>query len=488
MRLPIRPFLLAALLASPLTAQATPATPPTPAELAGRLDALIEQLQHEGSVAGLSVAVVYDGQVVLARGYGVANLATGEPVTDTTLFAVGSVTKQFSTVAALLLVEEGKLSLDDPVAKWYPQLTRAKDIRVRDLVAHVSGYPDYYPLDFVDRRMAKAETTNQIIRTYATLPLDFEPGTRWSYSNTGFLVLGGILQRVTGMPLGRFLERRIFRPLGMRHTRFEPDPMAAGIARGYGFWALGPLEPSTPEAAGWTGAAGGIYATAADLATWDLALMSGKVVKPASWQFLTTPRRLADGRNSGYSGGLSLSHRNGWLTLSHGGAVSGFIAGNTFVPGNHSAIVVLSSSETGGPAGAVGRAASALVFGQAAPPAEAAEADSVPPSEPPPPPAIGGPTAEEAAWAMFHALQAGAVDRANLTDEYSWFLSPARLAAASERLAQLGEPSEVTVRVRTERGGMEVAVVDLAFETQGVRALMYREPDGKVAEFLVSPQ
>lgn len=475
----------ALLVAGPLTAQDGPA--PTPESVARAIDSLALVQQAEGRVAGLSVGVMYEGQVVLARGFGVANLATGEPVTDSTRFAIGSVTKQFATVCALLLVEEGRLSLDDPVAKWYPDLTRAADIRIRDLVAHVSSYPDYYPLDFVDRRMAVAAQTGAIIRRYATGPLDFEPGSRWSYSNTGYLVLGGIIERVSGMPLGRFLERRIFRPLGMRHTRYQPDPNGPGVARGYRFWALGPLEPATPEAAGWTGAAGGIYSTAGDLLTWDLALMTGKVVRPSSWQFLITPRRLTNGRNTGYSGGLDVGQRNGWMVLSHGGAVSGFVAGNAFVPGSRSAVVVLSSSENGAPAGAFNRAAAALLFRNPPPPGQAAALDSVPESEPPAPPEIQGPPAADAARALLTRLQQGRVDRATLAEEYSYFLSEEKVAGAAERLGPLGEPASVDVRFRTERGGMEVSVVDFRFAGLTVRALMYRAPNGRIEEFLLNP-
>ncbi len=486
MRIARRWLVVVLTLAAPLAAQQRPA--PTPESVAARIDALALQYQAEGRVAGLSVAVLYEGQTVIARGYGVANLETGEPVTDTTLFAVGSVTKQFATVSALLLVEAGKLSLDDRVSKWYPMLTRAGDIRIRDLVAHVSGYPDYYPLDFVDRRMAAPATTESIIRRYATGPLDFEPGTRWSYSNTGFLILGRIIERVSGMPFGHFLETRIFRPLGMRHTRFEPDPKSPGVARGYNSWALGPLEPATPEAGGWTGAAGGIYATAADIARWDLALMTGKVVSAESWRFLTTPRRLADGRNTGYSGGLDVGQRNGWLTLSHGGAVSGFIAGNTFAPGSRSAVVVLSSSETGGPGSGFGMAAAGLLFGTPAPAGIAVPADSTTASEPPAPPEIHGPPAVDAARALFASLQQGTVDRGTLSEEYSYFLNAHRVQGARDRLGPLGEPKSVQLRFRTERGGMEVAVVAFVFEGLTVQALMYRTPDGKIEEFLLNPQ
>lgn len=480
---PLRLLLLCLLPVSSMPAQQAPT--PTPEWLVATVDSVAEQYQHEGRVAGLSVAVLHDGRLLLARGYGVADLATGLPATDTTLFAIGSVTKQFATVAALLLQEEGKLSLDDKVSKWYPALTRASDITLRDLVGHLSGYPDYYPLDFVDRRMAAAAPTETIIRRYATGALDFEPRTRWSYSNTGYLILGRILERVSGVPFGQFLERRIFRPLGMRHTRYEPDPMGRGLARGYHTWALGPLQPATPEGAGWTGAAGGIYSTAGDLARWDLALMTGKMVQPASWKFLTTSQRLASGKGTGYSGGLSVGQQNGWLLLSHGGAVSGFIAGNTMVPGSRSAVIVLASAEDGGASSGITRAAFQLFFERPAPADLAVAPDSGGGDEELTPPTINGPDAVTAAKTLFRALQVGTVDRSTLAEEYSHFLSAEKVADAATRLGPLGEPAAVELRGQSERGGMEVSLVLFRFEGLAVRALMYRTPDGKIEEFLL---
>ena len=175
------------------TATATPAA----------LERVIEQeLSRRGGV-GATVAIVDNGRVVLAKGFGRRAVDAPAPVDDNTLFGFGSVTKQFTAAAALLLAERGKLSVDDRVAKYNPGLTRANDITIRDLMNHVSGYTDYYPLDFVDRRMLQPIAPDDLIRRYAGAPLDFEPGTRWSYSNTGFVLLGRILERASGQPLGR---------------------------------------------------------------------------------------------------------------------------------------------------------------------------------------------------------------------------------------------------------------------------------------------
>src|SRR5204863_4586753 len=129
--------------------------------------------------------------------------------------------------------EQGKLSVQDKVAKYYPNLTRAKDITLLDLMNHVSGYPDYYPLDFVDRRMKQAIAADELLRQYAGGKLDFEPGSRYSYSNTGFILLGRVIEKVSGESLGSFLTRRLFKPLGMDHTFYELDAADGRLARGY---------------------------------------------------------------------------------------------------------------------------------------------------------------------------------------------------------------------------------------------------------------
>ena len=213
------------------------------------------------------------GAIVFARGYGTADLETRRPVTASTMFAIGSVTKQFTCSALLVLQEEGKLSLGDPVSKYFPQLTRAADITLLDLGGHVSGYRDYYPLDYVNREMARAEPADTIIMRYATRPLDFEPRSRYSYSNTGYLILGRVVERVSGQPFGTFLAARIFTPLQLTRTAYEPSPNGVDMARGYTSFALATPIAAEAEATGWAGAAGAIWSTPTDLLTWDRALL-----------------------------------------------------------------------------------------------------------------------------------------------------------------------------------------------------------------------
>src|SRR6266545_3553903 len=309
------------------------------------VDSIIRHHVAAKRITGVSVGIMQHGAIVFARGFGTADLETRRPVTASTMFAVGSVTKQFTCSALLILQEEGNLSLTDPVSKYFPQLTRAADITLLDLGGHVSGYRDYYPLDYVNREMARAEPADTIIARYATRQLDFEPRSRYSYSNTGFLILGRVIEKVSGEPFGSYVEKRIFAPLQLTRTTYDPATGTENVARGYTSFALADPILADPEARGWTGAAGAIWSTPTDLLKWDLSLLDNRLLSPASYRTLATAQRLTDGRSSGYGCGEGVNDRGQAVVLSHGGATSGFVAQNTVIPRTRSAVVVLSNSD-----------------------------------------------------------------------------------------------------------------------------------------------
>ena len=455
------------------------------------VEALIAERIQAGDIVGVSLAVAREGKIVLAGGYGRARIDDPRSVTSETMFAVGSVTKQFTAACVLLLAEDGKLAVTDKVARYYPDLTRAADITILDLLNHVSGYPDYYPLDFVDRRMAKPMAVDDVIRAYAKGALDFEPGSRYSYSNTGFLILGRIVERVSGESFGSFLSRRILKPLGMGHTLYEPDAKGPAFAVGHTTFALSPPLPAAPEGKGWIAMAGALYSTASDLVRWDLALIGREVLRPESFKLMTTRRRLSDGTLSGYACGLGVGERNGVTVLNHNGAVSGFYAYNLVVPSTASALAVLINFEAGGQAGKINRLIVPSFFPPTPPAKPAPAVAQAPAPKPVGPeksgvPTIAGPAAAEAAKAQFLALQSGAIDRTELGEEFNWFLTAEKIKGASARLKPYGAPTAVTVSSTGERGGMEVSTAELKFASGTLQTLMYRTPDGRVQQFFVS--
>ena len=263
------------LIPSSIWADTAP-TPPKTFDLK-EIDAYLTKQVANGHV-GLSVAFVRDGKVIHAKGYGKASVKPDVALDAKIPLAAGSITKQFTCACIFLLAEDGKLSVRDAVSKYYPDLTKAKEITLYDLMTHVSGYPDYYPLDFVDRRMKKPIPLDDLLKEYAGSKLDFPPHSRWSYSNTGYILLGRVIEKVSGKSFGEFLSERILKPLEMNDSLVEPKLDRKGIATGYTSFALGDPEPAVREADGWIRAAGGLYTTPSDLAKWNLALIGGKVL------------------------------------------------------------------------------------------------------------------------------------------------------------------------------------------------------------------
>ena len=470
--------ILLLLLSAPGCRQAPPTPvvpPPAPAapvlaSLApADLDAFVAATVSAQRAIGVTVGVMQNGVVIFAKGYGLANIAAKTPVSTETLFGIGSVTKQFTCSVALQLEQEGKLSFDDPIAKYDATLTRARDITVRDIAGMVSGYRDYYPLDFVDRPMAAARPSADIVKDFASRPLDFEPRSRYSYSNTGYLLLGRIVEIAGREPYEVALERRLLRPLGLTHTRYDPARGGPGLAEGYTPLGLGPAQPVTPEGRGWVGAAGALWSTPTDLLAWDLALMDGKVLSSASFATMSTPRRLTDGRTSGYGCGQSIRDRGPALVLQHSGGVAGFGARNALVPSSRSAVAVIANADS---AGGLLEAVEAGVLAKLMPVADA--------------PKVAGPPARDMALTLLTQIRNGEVDRSELSEEYSAFLSPARLAGMAKSLQDAGEITESRPGVLVERGGMEVSTLLFTAGSTAASALMYRSPDGKVQQFLFS--
>jgi CubicO group peptidase (beta-lactamase class C family) len=367
-----------------------------------------------------------------------------------------------------MLAEQRKLSLDDPIAKWYPNLTRAKDITLRDLGGHLSGYRDYYPLDFVDQEMAKDQTPDAIINEYATRPLDFEPRSRYSYSNTGFLLLGRVIEKVSGQPFGTFLQQHIFAPLKMTRSTFEPASLTGDMARGYTSFALAPPIAAVPEAKGWASTAGAIWSTPTDLLTWDTSILDRKLLTPASYAVITTAQRLTDGRSSGYGCGEGVGDRGPAVVLSHGGAVSGYVAQNTVIPATRSAVVLLSNSDFS-PVGELNQSLVSLLVPRGI---------DVP--------IVAGAKADAAAKKFLGDIERGTVDRATLGEDFSVYLTADKIAAAKKALNAMGQISNIRIGGTGERGGMEVATVLFNVGATPSRGLMYRTPDGKIQEFLFS--
>ena len=220
-------------------------------------------------------------------------------------YSIGSISKQFTAAMMLLLMQDGKLKLDDPVGKYLPGLTRANEVTIRQVLSMTSGYQDFWPEDYVMTSMMKPADPQQILDVWGKKPLDFEPGTQWQYSNTNYVIAGRIAEIVGGKPLIEQLQERIFRPLKMTGV-FNSDAsrLPANDPTGYYQHALGPLRPAPQEGQGWMFAAGELAMPASDLALWNISMMNRTLLAPASYDEMFTEVKLKNGKGTGYGLGV----------------------------------------------------------------------------------------------------------------------------------------------------------------------------------------
>lgn len=326
-------------------------------DYAKRAAALIEPYRESGLMSGV-ILVAKDGKPVFRQAYGWANREWNARNTPDTHFRIGSLTKQFTAAAILQLVEAGKLSLDDPVVRFYPEAPKAwEGVRVRHLLNHSSGIINYTALsDYLPAISRIERPPKALVELVTAEPLLFEPGARVEYSNTNYLLLGLAIEFAAGEPYARYLSDHMLSPLGLKDTGYDDATVllprrAAGYRFGQGQW-----RNAAPMASSVAYAAGGLYSTVDDLLAWDEALFSGRVISDAS------RRMMFDDGGRGYGFGWYVGTAHGRRLWSHGGAVSGFLAMTDYYPQERLAVIVLANSENA-PAQKMSRELAALWFG-----------------------------------------------------------------------------------------------------------------------------
>jgi D-alanyl-D-alanine carboxypeptidase len=436
--------------------------------LKARVDRIAAQVLEQTGVPSASVAVVLHGKLVYTHAYGDAHLAseTGPAVAATPemRYSIGSISKQFTAAAVLMLQEEGKLSLDDAVGKYIPGLTEGDKVTIRQILSHTSGYQDYWPEDYVMTPMLKPESAQQIIDAWAKKPLDFEPGTKWQYSNTNFVIAGKIVETVTGAPLMDMLVSRIFRPLGMKSVWNSDEAKLTSVdATAYYRHALGPLRAAPKEGRGWMFAAGELAMTAHDLALWDESLIAQTVLKPESYKQMLTEVKLKDGKGTHYGLGVEVMDRNGHRSIEHSGEVSGFVSDNEVLVDDGVAVAVLTNQDAVGAASAITRLAAPAVL-------------NAPLTAP-----------EQQAIDIYHELQQGRIDRTLLAPNLSDYFTPEALADFQTSLAPLGEPLSFHQGGEQLRGGMTFRRFQIVYPGKHLTLTTYTYPDGKLEQYLIAP-
>ena len=437
-------------------------------DLEQRIDKIAMNALARTGVPSASVALVKNGQIAFVKAYGSARLDPQVGAGPEMRYSVGSISKQFTAAAILLLQEEGKLSLDDKVAKFIPDLTRANEITIRQLLSHTSGYQDYWPQDYVMPIMLQPVTGQKILDIWARKPLDFDPGTKWQYSNTNFVIAGMVAEKAAGMPLFQYLTKKIFAPLGMTSvTNIDQERLSGSDPAGYMRYALGPLRPAPKEGKGWLFAAGEIAMTAQDLAKWDISIIGEKLMQPRSYQQFETEILLKSGVGTHYALGIGVATQGGHRALTHNGEVSGFTAENIVFPDDRVAIVVLTNQDAASAGGAIANGIAPLLL--------ATDDPSATPKS-------------EQARKIFVGLQHGAIDRSLFTDNANSYFSEVGLKDFASSLGPLGAPQEFTQISQSLRGGMTLRVYRAKFSDKSLRVWTYEMPDGKLEQYQVAEQ
>ncbi len=427
-----------------------------------------ESILQKTGVPSASVGIVVNGHIAYTRAFGLARIKPPVPARASRAYPIGSTSKQFTATAVLLLEQQGKLKLDDPVGKYLRGLTEGDKVTIRNLLTHTSGYQDYAPQDYTIPAWKKPVDPMTLVREYAGKPLDFQPGTRWQYSNTNFVVAAMIVQKVAGEPFATFLRDHVLQPAGLKDVLNLSTERRSLQVSGYMRNALAPVRPAALEAPGWYFGDADLAMPSATLLKWDISVMDRTLLSAKSYDEMETPFILKDGRNTHYGLGMFIRSHDGYTMLEHDGEVGGFVAENLAIPREHVAIDVLTNQEASDAASEIAQAILPIVLdaGKSAP----AAADTFAPK----------------LKVILPGLQQGKIDRSLFTADCNAYFNQDALHDFASSLAPLGAVATVT-QIRTAlRGGMRFGLYRVVF-TKGASIMVsiYLEPDGKIEQLLV---
>jgi len=462
--LKLAPALLA-LVAVPATAQ-----PITTAERAA-IDRLVTDTLTQTGVPSASVAIVRNGQLVFTKAWGKAN--ENLPARPDLPYQIASNSKQFTAMALLLLEDDGKLRLDDPIGKYVPGITSGDTITIRQLLSHSSGLQDFWPQDYMFETMTHPTAPQGIVDRWARKPLDYAPGARYQYSNTGYVVAGMIVEKVSGEQLLPFLNRRIFAPLGM-HPIDQDETNTPAFPAGYHRYALGPVRIAQPPARGWLYAAGELSMTVADLAKWDIARMNRSLLPADDWIAQETPFVRTDGRSNGYALGVQNHYQRDRHIIDHGGEAVGFLTQNTVYPDTKDAIIVFTNADFSGATDTLTEGIEKIVLNS-------------------PEAALSGESDRLAeVRAIYDALAAGSLDRSKFTPNLNFYFDGTVTGDYQASLGALGAPTSITLnRSPRLRGGFVNRNYTIHYSGHPDLTLVtYAEPGatGRFEQYLIMPE
>ncbi len=473
----------------------------TPAQR-GQIDQAVKRVMEETQVPSVSVGISRGQKIVYAQAFGEAvlprNVAVAStvnsrlalsqettkavPATAEMAYPIGSISKQFTAACVLLLQERGALRLDDPVSKWFPQLTRANDITLRNLLTHTSGYSDYAPQDYTIPLWTRTGDPQALVNLWASKPLDFDPGTKWQYSNTNFVLAALIVEKASGQRFHDFLWQNVIVPLKLQGVLDLDTDRAQLRVRGYERHALGPLRPAILEAPGWYYGDAELAMPVATLLAWDESIVHRTLLKPASYDALETEFRLKNGTGSGYGLGVKVQRlSSGKRVITHSGEVGGFVSNNVVALDDDICFAALTNEEAHA-AKLVTAAITPMLLGVSSTTGHASATKPLPSAS------AATVQAEAQAQTILTSLQEEDLDPALFTGNANFYFNPETLADYSSSLAPLGEVRSVQQTSEELRGGMTFRNFNVQFAKGHPLTLStYTTPSGILEQFIVGP-
>lgn len=413
---------VAVLLAS-LTGLPAQSQTQLPSDIREKIDKLVTETLARTATPSASLAIVKDGRIAYLKAYGNARLDPPTAARREMRYCLGSLSKPFTAEAMLLLQEQGKLSLDDKVSRFLPDLSRANEVTIRQVLSQSSGYQEYWTLDYLPQNVLRPTTPRKILEV-AHKPLNFDPGTKWEISDTNYVIAGMIVEKASGMPLYRFLREKLFVPLNMSSAvDIDSEKLGPSDAAGYMRYALGPPRPAPHEGQGWLFGGEELAMTAQDMAKWDISLINHELLKLSSYRQFATAVVLSNGLSTNYALGNGITRKAERRVLYSLGDVSGFSAANTIFLDDRVAIAVFTNMDAGAPPDITSGIIS-LLFPQK--------------SEPDP----NAPQKLEQARKIFDSLQHGTLDRSLFTEDANSYFNEQALQDFASSLGPLGNPQE----------------------------------------------
>lgn len=470
-----------------------------------RVEEAVQKVVDTTRVPSAAVGIARGGKVVYTAAFGSAQLPrnvaaahsngpdlqmselTTKPVKARPgmAYPIGSISKQFTAACILLLQEQGKLRLDDPVAKWFPNFTRAHDVTIRNLLTHTSGYSDYAPQDYTIPAWTKPVSPLEVVTRWATRPLDFEPGTRWQYSNTNFQIAAQIIEKASGQKYHDYLWANVITPLKLEGVLDLDTDRDKLDTQGYEQHALGPMRRAILEAPGWYYGDAQLAMPVASLLAWDESIVHRTLLKPESYEQLETSYILKDGTDSGYGLGVQvLFYPDGKKFIQHSGEVGGYVSNNVVDLTDDLSYAALTNQEASSAAGEVTTAVRKVLLPTLPSPVRQNRAGktTVPVTT-----AAQDNTNADAVRTVIASLQEGKIDRARLTADTNFYFNEETAEDYEASLAPLGALQQLQQTEAELRGGMVFRHYALAFEKGRAALTTYTEPDGKLEQFLIAP-